>query len=129
MANTVVTLEAVATRGTEYTVRGEKPRIVGNAKAHDHIGLVYILLALNALDVLTTYIGLQLGAVEANPLVSGLMGGVGEAATYVIKISVVLAAALLLCKLGKPLALKWLNLGMAAIVTSNLVVFAHSFAG
>lgn len=119
MMNTKGTQEAAITKATGF----------GIFKAHNHLGLVYLLLALNALDVLTTHIGLQMGAVEANPLVAGLMGGVGEATTYAIKISVVLVAALFLCKLGKPLALKWLNLGMATIVISNLAVFAYSFAG
>jgi hypothetical protein len=35
----------------------------------------------------------------------------------------------LLCKLVKPLALKWLNIGMAGVVISNLAVFLYSFAG
>ena len=98
-------------------------------RAHDHMWPVYLLLALTAMDVLTTYVGLRLGAVEANPLVSGLMSEVGETATYAIKVSVILAAALLFWKQGKPLALKWLNLGIAAVVISNLAIFIFGFAG
>ena len=94
-----------------------------------HMGLVYILLALNVLDVLTTHIGLQMGAVEANPVVAGLMGGFGEGATYLVKISIVLAAALLLARLGRPQALKWLNLGMAGIVVSNLFILTNGLIG
>ena len=119
MENTKGSQEAVVERTIGY----------GIIQVSRHVGLVYILLALNALDVLTTHIGLQMGAVEANPMVAGLMGGVGETATYCIKLSVVLAAAVLLCKLGKPLALKWLNVGMAGVVISNLAVFLYSFAG
>jgi hypothetical protein len=106
----------------------EKVITLRNAQALNHLGLVYILLALNALDVYTTHIGLQMGAVEANPVVAGLMGGIGEPATYAVKVAVVLAAALVLCRLGKPLALKWLNLGMAGIVISNLVILTSGFA-
>jgi hypothetical protein len=94
-----------------------------------HIGLVYILVALNVLDVMTTHIGLQMGAVEANPVVAGLMGGFGEGATYLVKVSVVLAAALLLARIGRPQALKWLNLGMAGIVVSNLFILTNSLIG
>ncbi len=108
----------------------ENTRTAQKATAQQsHIGLVYILLALNALDVLTTHIGLQMGAVEANPAVAGLMGGVGEGATYLVKMSVVLAAALLLARLGRPQALKWLNLGMAGIVVSNLFILTNSLIG
>ncbi len=94
----------------------------GQTRSQLTAGPIYILLLLNALDVLTTHIGLQMGAVEANPVVSGLMGGLGESAAYMIKLTVVLAAALLIWKVGKVGALKWLNLAMAGIVASNLMI-------
>ncbi|MEE8374491.1 MAG: DUF5658 family protein [Dehalococcoidia bacterium] len=124
MENTRVSGNAAGHRVAVERIYGAR-----NSQALNHLWLVYILLGLQALDVLTTHIGLQMGAVEANPVVAGLMGGVGEAATYAIKMSVVLTAALVLCKLGKPQALKWLNLGMAGVVVSNLVIFVNGFTG
>ena len=104
-------------------------RTFGNTRTHRSLAPVYVLLGLNALDVLTTHIGLQMGAVEANPVVSGLMGGLGESSAYLIKLSVVLIAALLIWKFGKLGALKWLNLAMAGIVTSNLIIFVQGIIG
>ena len=118
-----ITGEVVAVKALSYGALGRRARAAALARAGRGLRLVYLLLALNVLDVLTTHSGLETGAAEANPLVAGLMGGVGETATYVIKLSVVLTAALLIWKLGKPQALRWLNLAMAAVVFSNLVVF------
>lgn len=121
--------QAMVTKAATYGVIAEKARIWVIPQGHKKLALVYLLLVLNILDVLTTHVGLQLGALEGNPIMAGLIGGVGEAATYAIKLSVVLAVALLICSMGKLQALKWLNLVMGATVVSNLAVFAYSFAG
>ena len=129
MENTRFGENAAVTRAAGHRVATERIYGARNSQALNHLWLVYVLLGLQSLDVLTTHVGLQMGAVEANPVVAGLMGGIGEAAAYAIKMTVVLAAALVLCKLGKPQALKWLNLGMAGVVISNLFILANSFTG
>ncbi len=91
--------------------------------------LAGLVLALNALDILTTHVGLRLGALEANPMLAGLIGVMGEAATFTVKMFVVVIAAALLCKLRRTAALKWLNLAMAAIVVSNFAVLTYNFVG
>ena len=128
MESTKATQKASIIRASRHGAVVERAISPGSVRALDHMGLVYILLVLNALDALTTHVGLQMGAVEANPLVAGLMGGLGEVATYAVKAAVVLAAALVLRRLGKPLALKWLNVAMAGIVLSNLVILYSGLA-
>ena len=106
-----------------------KIRAFSNAKVLHGYALMYLLLFLNMLDALTTHIGLQLGATEANPIMSNLIGEIGELPTYVIKLLIVLIAAIVIIKMGKNQALGFLCLGMTAVVTSNLVIFTQSFIG
>ena len=106
-----------------------RAKTLSNAQTFKGFGLVYLLLALNILDILTTHIGLQSGAVEANPLISCLIGEFGEASTYIIKLSVVFAAALAISRLGKTHALALLCCGFAAIVISNLTIFTQNLIG
>jgi hypothetical protein len=89
------------------------------------LALVSTLFALNLLDTLTTHIGLQLGAVEANPIVANLIGEVGAAPAYAAKISFVLIAGILLLRMGRTTALSWLNRGMAMIVALNIIVLTY----
>ena len=81
-----------------------------------------VLLPLHGLDAVTTHIGLQYGAVEANPLMAGLMGCMGEAATYAAKLLLVLLAVALLLKLGKSRVVGLLSLATAAIVSWNVAL-------
>ncbi len=106
-----------------------KIRAYGNVKALNGFALMYLLLFLNILDALTTHIGLQLGATEANPIMSSLISEIGEASTYAIKLVVVFVAAIVIIKLGKNQALGLLCLGMTAVVISNLVIFVQSLIG
>jgi hypothetical protein len=117
-----ITGEKVAVKTLSYSALNQKLKTwsMGNT------ALVYMLLTLNALDILTTHSGLQSGAAEANVMMDKLFCSIGEAATYVLKISFVLAAAVVICRLGKPQALKWLNLTMALIVVSNLIILTQS---
>jgi len=88
--------------------------------------LIYALLFLNVLDIITTHIGLKLGASEANPLMSILIGELGEASTYCIKLLVVTIAALLIFRTGKHIILSLLCLGMTAVVLSNVIIFVQA---
>ena len=88
-----------------------------------------VWLALNALDMLTTHVALQLGAVEANPIVAGLIARSGEAVTYSLKLLLVLAVAALLYKTRRLLLFNWLNLGMGLVIVSNIGVLTYSLSG
>ena len=50
-------------------------------------------LALNASDIVTTHLAMRLGALEANPIVAGLIGTAGETTTYSLRLLIVLVAA------------------------------------
>ena len=91
--------------------------------------MIILWLVLNAFDVLTTIVGLRLGALEANPLTAGLIASTGEVATYTVKLLVALVVVGLLCKLGRRLLLKWVNMVMAVIIVSNVAILAYSFSG
>jgi hypothetical protein len=79
-------------------------------------------LAFNGLDSLTTYIALRVGAIEANPVMSGISSAVGEIPGYAMKLAFAAAVAILLYRTRKVRLFKWLNLGMAVIVIFNVGV-------
>ncbi len=79
-------------------------------------------LVFNGLDSLTTYIALRVGAMEANPVMGGISGAVGEIPGYALKLAFAAAVAILLYRTRKVRLFKWLNLGMGAIVLFNVGV-------
>jgi hypothetical protein len=87
-----------------------------------------VWLAFNGLDVLVTYFALRLGAVEANPVFSGLTGAVGEPAGYGLKLLFALVVAIALYRSRRVVLFRWLNLGMAAILIFNFGVLAFCLA-
>lgn len=91
--------------------------------------MVILWLALNALDVLTTHIGLHFGALEANPIVAGLVARSGEIATYGLKLLFALVVVTLLYKLERQPVFKWANVVMSVIIASNIAVLAYTFSG
>ena len=91
--------------------------------------MIILWLVLNAFDVLTTIVGLRLGALEGNPLTAGLIASTDEVATYTVKLLVALVVVGLLCKLGRRPLFKWVNMVMAVIIISNVAILAHSFSG
>ena len=88
-----------------------------------------VWLIFNGLDVLTTHLALRMGAVEANPIASGLNAAVGEAGGYGLKLFLAVVVALLVYRTGKVVLFKWLNLGMGVIVLFNFAVLAYCLAG
>ena len=90
--------------------------------------MAIVWLSLNSLDVTTTHLAMRLGALEVNPIVAGLMGAAGEAATYSLRLLVVLAASALLCKIRWQLLLRPLNVLMAMVIGSNLAIVASSMS-
>lgn len=104
-------------------------RIAGLHPTETGYTMPILWLALNALDALTTTVGLRLGALEGNPLTAGLIASTGEVATYTVKLLVALVVVGLLCKLGRRPLFKWVNMVMAVIIISNVAILTHSFSG
>lgn len=90
--------------------------------------MAIVWLSLNALDVTTTHVAMRLDALEANPIVAGLMGTAGEAATYSLRLLIVLAATVVLYKMRWHLLLRPLGVLMAMVITSNPAVVASSMS-
>ena len=88
--------------------------------------MAIVWLSLNALDVTTTHVAMRLGALEANPIVAGLMSTAGEAATYSLKLLVVVAATVVFYKTGWQLLLRPLSVLIALVIISNLAIVASS---
>jgi hypothetical protein len=80
-----------------------------------------VFVALQALDILTTLLGLQLGASEGSMFLSRLMRVGPVAALLIAKIIAVLLVALAL-KFKRPRVVVFLNYWVAAVVSWNLVV-------
>ena len=81
---------------------------------------------MNALDVLTTNIGLRLGALEANPLTGGLIYRYGEGTAYGVKLLVALVSVILILKLRKLFLLRWATLLVAVFVVSNAAIMLYT---
>lgn len=79
-------------------------------------------LAFNGIDSITTYFALRVGAVEANPVMGGIGGIVGEVPSYAVKLAIAGLVVVLLYRTRKVRLFKYLNLGMGAIVIFNLGV-------
>ena len=80
-----------------------------------------VFVALQVLDILTTLLGLQLGASEGSMFLSRLMRAGPVAALLIAKIIAVLLVALAL-KFKRPRVVVFLNYWFAAVVSWNLVV-------
>lgn len=91
--------------------------------------VIILWLVLNAFDVLTTFVGLRLGAIEANPIAAGLIASSGEVAAYSLKLLFALVAVALLCKLGRQPLVKWANMVLAAVVVFNVGILIDSVSG
>lgn len=90
------------------------------------LAVVLFYLAIQSLDVLTTYIGLRRGAAEANLLPRWLLDNHGEAAMYLFKAVLVLAVLLLVVRLQHHYpnlwtALRVTNVMMVVVVAINLL--------
>jgi hypothetical protein len=80
-----------------------------------------VFIALQVLDILTTLLGLQLGAREGSMFLSRLMRVGPVAALLIAKIIAVLLVALAM-KFKRPRVVVFLNYWFAAVVTWNLAV-------
>src|SRR5262245_53891427 len=84
-----------------------------------------IFVALQVLDVLTTLIGLQVGAHEASFFISRLMS-VGTVAALLIAKILAVVVVLLALKFKRSRVIVFLNYWLAAVVTWNLVTILTS---
>jgi hypothetical protein len=80
-----------------------------------------VFIALQTLDILTTLLGLQMGAREGSVFLGRLMHAGPLAALLIAKIIAVLLVALAL-KFKRPRVVVFLNYWLAAVVTWNLAV-------
>jgi NADH:ubiquinone oxidoreductase subunit K len=96
-----------------------------------HRWWIVIYLILNVLDSVTTYVGLQQGATELNPIASFLMG-MSFSLSTVVKFAIVLFAVLISAIVNhrKMFILKLMTLGIGVAVWLNLVaVLRYSVGG
>ena len=84
-----------------------------------------VWLVFNGLDVVTTHLALQVGAVEANPLLGELKSTLGEAAGYALKLLLAVIVAVLLYRTGRAFLFKWLNTGLGLVVLFNVAVLTY----
>ena len=80
-----------------------------------------IFVALQVLDILTTLLGLQMGAQEGSMFLGRLMRAGPVAALLIAKIIAVLLVAIAM-KFKRPRVVVFLNYWFAAVVSWNLVI-------
>lgn len=93
-------------------------------KPHPRPSLI-VFVALQSLDILTTLIGLRIGATEGSMFIGNLMRAGPVAGLLISKLFAVLLVTLAL-KFRKPRAVVFLNYWSAAVVTWNLVMILMS---
>jgi hypothetical protein len=82
--------------------------------------LIQVFFYLQALDFLTTLIGLKLGISEASPFIRVLLHYGPSVAVTASKIAALILAAACI-KLNRPYLLRYVNYWFAAIVVWNLI--------
>ena len=85
------------------------------------IEAVMLFVLLQTLDFVTTLIGFQLGASEANPFVRALMGA-GPVAGVALSKAIALALAGICFWLGRPRVIRWANRWFTALCAWNVCV-------
>jgi hypothetical protein len=100
---------------SDQTGSGVSPRPSGGVKR-----LIQVFFYLQALDFLTTLIGLKLGISEASPFIRSLLHYGPSVAVAASKIAALLLAAACI-KLNRSHLLRYINYWFAAIVVWNLV--------
>ncbi len=86
-------------------------------------------LTFNGLDILTTHFALQMGAIEANPILSGVNSTFGEAAGYGLKLLLAVVVAFLIYRTGRAFLFKWLNAGLGLVILFNITVLMYYLVG
>jgi len=86
---------------------------------------IWLWFALNGLDVILSHISINLGAIEANPLISITASAYGEIAGYGLKLSLTTLVVFLLLKTEKAKFFKWLNTGMFLVILFNISTITY----
>jgi Na+/alanine symporter len=84
-----------------------------------------VFIALQALDIFTTLLGLQLGAREGSMFLGHLMRAGPLAALLIAKIIAILLVAIAL-RFKRPRVVVFLNYWLAAVVSWNLIIILMS---
>lgn len=100
------------------------PISLGARRPHPTPSLI-VFVALQVLDILTTLMGLQLGASEGSMFLSRLMRAGPVAALLISKLIAVVLVTLAI-KFKRPRMVVFLNYWLAAVVSWNLVVILLS---
>lgn len=93
------------------------------------MGRLYVIvlyLALQTLDVVTTFVGLRRGAMEANFVPRWFLDNLGEATMYAFKVALVLGVLLVVLRVQSQfphvwLAIRVVNVLMMLVVAINLL--------
>ncbi len=96
-------------------------QVLRRALAQENRLAVQIFLYLQLLDLLTTLVGLQLGASEASPVVRALMQLGPAWGVLLSKVAAVMLGALCIV-LNKAHLIRWISYWYAALVVWNLSV-------
>ena len=83
--------------------------------------LIVAFVLANLWDSLSTFAGLSLGAAEANPILSGLMGVTSVPIALTLKVFLAVPLSMLVVR-WKPRALVILTLVLALVALSNTVI-------
>jgi hypothetical protein len=89
------------------------------------MGVYQVFLYLQLLDVLTTLLGLRMGAVEASPFVRMLLHA-GPAVGLIASKVLALAIGALCVHLNKAHVIRWISYWYGALVVWNLMVMLAS---
>ena len=115
-------------RLTKFHVRTEYRTLFRSGLTSCRIESVTLFIVLQALDFLTTLIGFQLGASEANPFVRALMGA-GPVTGVALSKAIALALAGICFWLGKPRVIRWANRWFTALCAWNVCVIVAFAVG
>ncbi|KKL93299.1 hypothetical protein LCGC14_1876140 [marine sediment metagenome] len=85
--------------------------------------LFWILVALNAFDVLLTALVLDLGGTEANPYVSYFINHIGYTGMLLTKVPPIVIFGVIIYKFWNDLTWKWQKGTRLALIGMNLALF------
>ena len=87
------------------------------------IGSQLLFVLLQLADVITTVIAIEYGGAEGNPLIKHFMLA-GTLQGLILSKIVVLSAALLAVRTGRPRVIRWSNIAFIVIVLWNVFIIA-----
>ena len=91
----------------------------------NNLMMVWLWFALNGLDVITSHLCIHAGAIEINPLISGVASSYGEIAGWGLKLTLAALVVPLLFKFDKIHILKRLNQIWIIIILFNIATLTY----